>query len=235
MAKAPRPGACKTRLTPMLTPEQAAELSGAFLRDVTANLCLAATHADIAPYVAYAPAGTQALFAPHVAPGTALVLADGVGDMPTRVTGFGRCLLHAIRGLFGAGHDSVCVLNADSPTLPTAILCRAAEWLARPGDHAVLGAAEDGGYYLLGVKRAHAALFADIDWSTAAVAAQTRERAASIGLELAELPPWYDVDDAASLRRLLDELHSDGPGFAAPATKSCVARLGLAQQISRAA
>ncbi len=67
----------------------------------------------------------------------------------------------------------------------------------------MLGAAEDGGYYLLGMRQAHAHLFADIAWSTGTVADTTRRRAASLGLDVVELPRWYDVDDAASLSRLL--------------------------------
>jgi hypothetical protein len=98
------------------------------------------------------------------------------------------------------------VLNSDSPTLPTAILAETAEVLERPGDRAVLGPSSDGGYYLLGLKAAHARLFADIAWSTERVAAQTLERAREIGLEVHTLPVWYDVDDAESLGLLHHEL-----------------------------
>ena len=94
------------------------------------------------------------------------------------------------------------MLNSDSPTLPTALLIRAAHALLAPGDRVVLGPADDGGYYLLGMKQPHAHLFADIAWSTADVAAATRARAATLGLEVVKLPAWYDVDDAASLARL---------------------------------
>ncbi len=234
MAKAPRPGACKTRLTPPLSPEHSAALGAAFLGDVTANLAEAAKHADIARYVAYAPAGTEAMFGTILAPGTELVLADGAADMPDGVEGFGRCLLHAVRALLAAGHDSVCVLNADSPNLPTATLLEAARLLAQPGERAVLGAAEDGGYYLLGLKRPHAAPFSRIAWSTGAVADQTRARCREAGLPVAELPPWYDVDDAASLSRLFADMEGEH-GFAAPATRHCANLLGLREQIRQAA
>jgi glycosyltransferase A (GT-A) superfamily protein (DUF2064 family) len=105
-----------------------------------------------------------------------------------------------------AGHASACVLNSDSPTLPAAYLIEAAHMLARPGDRAVLGSSTDGGYYLLGLKQAHSRMFADIAWSTELVAEQTRERAREIGLELHELPPWYDVDDADGLRTAIADL-----------------------------
>ena len=84
--------------------------------------------------------------------------------------------------------------------------------LAPPGDRVVLGPAEDGGYYLIGLKRAHARLFENIAWSTPAVFAQTVDRARELGLEPAVLPSWYDVDDPDSLRRLDAELSGEGGG-----------------------
>jgi glycosyltransferase A (GT-A) superfamily protein (DUF2064 family) len=98
------------------------------------------------------------------------------------------------------------VLNADSPTLPTAFLVETAEALMRPGDRAVLGPSTDGGYYLLGLKAAHRRMFEDIDWSTERVAEQTLERAREIDLEIHTLPAWYDVDDLDDLRRLYGEV-----------------------------
>ena len=228
MAKAPRSGFSKTRLVPPLTAPQAAAMSAAFLRDTTENIALAARAAAIDGYVAYAPAGLEALFEGHVAAGTPLLLADGDAALPPSVRGFGRCLLHAIGALLDRGYGSVCVLNSDGPTLPTAILTRAASILAEPGDRAVFGPAEDGGYYILGLKAPHAALFEDIDWSTDQVAVQTRARAAAIGLPMVELPSWYDIDDQSALERLLDGPQLAGPdAYPAPATWACIDRLGL--------
>jgi glycosyltransferase A (GT-A) superfamily protein (DUF2064 family) len=124
------------------------------------------------------------------------------------------------------------VLNADSPTLPTSLLVRAAQALAAADDRIVLGPAEDGGYYLLGMNAAHAHLFADIAWSTDTVAETTRMRAATLGLPLLELPVWYDVDDPATLHRLAQEAFcpgqhaSDLPPYAAPFTVRALAALG---------
>lgn len=198
-------------------------LSGAFLRDTTRNIAQAARVAPITAYAAYAPAGAEETLAAYLADGTALVLADGSTPMPAGVEGFGRCLLHAIQGMLDRGHPAACVLSSDSPTLPTRVLAEAARRLLAPGDRAVLGASEDGGYYLLGLKASHARLFSGIAWSTAGVAEATRERAREIGLELVEFEPWYDVDDAASLAMLIE----DGTGYAAPATRAAIAELGL--------
>ena len=238
MAKAPRPGKVKTRLSPPLSPEEAMAMSAAFLRDVTENIQAAARETAIAGYVAFAPAGLGPLFDGMLAEGTGLVLADGVRDMPPGVEGFGRSLLHATQALFAQGYGSVCVLNSDSPTLPTALLVRAARLLAEPGDHAVLGPAEDGGYYLLGMKAPHTELYAGMAWSSDRVAQQTRQAARGLALTLHELEPWYDVDDRAALQRLIAEASCPGARnlapFPAPATAACLARLGLPVRLAAA-
>jgi rSAM/selenodomain-associated transferase 1 len=236
MAKAPRPGFSKTRLCPPLQPEQAAGLSAAFLRDITENIRLAARQVvPVTGYVAYAPAGQETLFDGHLADGTNLLLADGSPPMPLGVLGFGRCLLHAVQAMLALGHGSAVVLNADSPTLPTALLVRTAVLLAAKGDRVVLGPADDGGYYLLGMKAAHAYLFSDIAWSTDSVAETTRARAAELGVEVIELPAWYDVDDQAALTRLLKEtaipeVRNGLLPYAAPFTATALARMGLRAQ-----
>ena len=240
MAKAPQPGLAKTRLCPPLQPAQAADLSAAFLRDITENIALAARTAPIHGCIAYAPAGAEAWFAGHLAEGTSLVLADGSPPMPPDVQGFGRCLLHAAQAILASGIGAVCLLNSDSPTLPTALLVRAAQALLAPGERVVLGPAEDGGYYLIGMKQAHAHLFADIAWSTNDVAAATRTRAASLGIELVTLATWYDVDDAVSLARLAAEAAGGAPQsglqpYAAPVTRECLGRFGLIGRLGIAA
>ena len=229
MAKAPRPGQVKTRLVPPLTPDSASLLSASFLRDITANIALAAKEAAIHGYIAYAPAGFGTSFDGITAEGTRLVLADGAEISEPGVEGFGRSLLHAAQSLFAAGHDAVCLLNSDSPTLPTCLLAEAAIALAEPGDRMVLGPAEDGGYYVIGMKAPHVHLFRDVAWSTDRVADQTRARAGALGLPVVELATWYDVDDATSLRRLCRELTRRSAGdltpYAAPATAECLMRL----------
>jgi len=231
MAKAPRPNQVKTRLVPPLTPDEAAGLNASFLRDVTENIRAAAQEVPVVGYVAYAPDGEAARFDGLLAAGTGLVLADGSIPMPPDIAGIGRGLLHAATSLLDLGHSAVCLVNSDSPTLPTRFLTEAVAVLEAPGDRMVLGIAEDGGYYLIGLKAPHAALFRDIAWSTHRVSAQTLERARDIGLEAATLPNWFDVDDAASLLRLIDHLRApqaDGPvPYAAPATRAWLEEIGL--------
>jgi rSAM/selenodomain-associated transferase 1 len=218
MAKAPRDGEVKTRLVPPLSPAEAAELSGAFIRDVAGNILTAAESAPIVGYVAYSPPGAAAVFA--------ALLPAAIGLLPPRRVGLGESLLDAATDLLALGYGAICLLNADSPTLPSAVLVEAAQRLELPGDRVVLGPAADGGYYLIGLKRPHRRLFEDIDWSTERVLEQTLARAAEIGLASHLLPVWYDVDDVASLRQLIDEL--DGAGRAAasaPHTTALLRRL----------
>ena len=103
--------------------------------------------------------------------------------------------------------------------------------LRAPGDRMVLGPAEDGGYYLIGLKRVHRRLFENIAWSTESVLASTLDRAREIGLETKLLPSWYDVDDAASLSCLCQELFSMNghsgtqAGYAAPHSREYLGKL----------
>jgi rSAM/selenodomain-associated transferase 1 len=197
MAKASAPGRTKTRLSPPLTPDQAAALNTAFLADIGANLRLAAERTRLARFMAFGPPQEHDFFVDLVDP--------DVGLLETWFPRFGDCLWYAVRSLLDLGYGAACVLNSDSPTLPTEVLVAAAESLRAGGDRVVLGPATDGGYYLLGMNRPHRRLFEDIAWSTADVAAQTLARAAELGAETVLLPAWYDVDDAAALQLLADE------------------------------
>ncbi len=205
MAKASAPGRSKTRLAPPLTPDEAAACNTAFLQDVAANILAAGSRASIAGYMAFGPPGPQS------ARFFASILPDGFDLLEAWYPNFGDCLRSATEQLLERGHAGAVVLNSDSPTLPTALLTQTAELLAQPGDRAVLGPSVDGGYYLLGVKRAHRRLFEDVAWSSEHVARQTRDRAAEIGLPVEILPEWYDVDDAWALRTLYCELCESAP------------------------
>lgn len=203
MAKASIPGRAKTRLVPPLSSEQAANLNTAFLCDIAGNMLAAGRQASISPWMAYAPAGSEAFFREH--------LPDTVHLLETVAPSFGACLFHAVKSLLDMGYQSACVLNSDSPTLPTAYLVTAATALAAEGDRMVIGPSTDGGYYLLGLKQRHRRLFEDIAWSTEHVFAQSLARAAEIGLPVVVLPSWYDVDEAATLRTLLGEVLDGRP------------------------
>ena len=237
MAKAPTAGRVKTRLSPVLSPHQARELGCRFLRDMTANLALAARTVAIDPYIAFAPAGSEAAFASIVEPGTRFVLADGSLRGPPPIEGFGHCLHQAMHTLFATGYGAVALLNADSPTLATSIIEEAATLIAQAQDRVVLGPCHDGGYYLIAMRRLHPGVFGGIDWSTDQVAAQTRRRAQALGLDVIDLEPWDDVDDPPSLRHLLDEINGIGRRsgrhvpYPAPATVRWMRDQGLLERL----
>jgi uncharacterized protein len=197
MAKAPLIGTVKTRLVPPLTHEEAASLSRCFLRDTADNIADVGTLHDAQGVIVYTPAEAQGAFDG--------ILPKGFQFIAQRGASLGERLLNATSDLLAQGYDSICLINSDSPTLPPAILRSAISALAAAGDRLVLGAADDGGYYLIGLKQAHANLFKGIAWSTADVLAHTLARAREISLEVVKLADWYDVDDAASLERLCEE------------------------------
>ena len=226
MAKAPIAGQVKTRLSPPLTPAQAAGLNASFLRDTVASLSNASAGTGARWVISYMPARAEAAFRGILPPGALL--------LPQRGSGFGERLLRTTEDLFACGFSSVCLIDSDSPTVPTSAFVRAAEELTAPGDRVVLGPSDDGGYYLLGVNQRHEFLFEKISWSTAVVARQTRERAKQLGLPVVSLPTWFDVDEELSLERLRREFFSPGRGvslqpggYPAPFTRAYLQQIGL--------
>jgi rSAM/selenodomain-associated transferase 1 len=208
MAKAPRPGKVKTRLAPPLTLDQSAAINICFLRDTTDNIAAVAASGNAAGIVSYTPIGDEALF-------NTLLPAD-FSLIAQRGDGFGERLLATAEDLLACGFGSVCLIDSDSPTVPAIAFEQAVAELARPGDRIVIGPSYDGGYYLIGLKCAHPEPFASITWSTATVFAQTIAAAKVASIETVILPLWYDVDDAATLDILINELlHGTPPFFAA--------------------
>jgi len=210
MAKQPVPGRTKTRLCPPLTPAEAAELAEALLRD---TIGLVSGLRGIEMAVAVSPLSAVDPMRQFLPSGARILAVEGAS--------IGECLSGATSRLFSEGPARVIALNADSPSLPAAYLERAADLLA--SNDAVLGPAEDGGYYLIGLRQPQPGLFEGIAWSTAHVAAQTLARASELGLTVALLPVWYDVDTPADLERLRAEL-AMLPGATAPGTRAFLAR-----------
>jgi rSAM/selenodomain-associated transferase 1 len=219
MTKAPRAGEVKTRLVPPLTHSEAAALSVCLLQDTAANMAEVAARTAAHPVAVYAPAGSEKEF-DGLLPVEFSLLSQSNGSLGDR-------LLNATRDLLRAGYESVCLINSDSPTLPPRRLDDAIALLARPGDRIVLGPADDGGYYLIGLKHAHHRVFEDVEWSTERVLGQTIERASEINIDVELLPPWYDLDDARTLARACQELltSNENGGYPAPRTRDYLKRL----------
>src|SRR5438552_12042638 len=113
MAKAPIAGAAKTRLTPPLSPEEAATLSTCFLRDMTTNM-LGINGNGTEAVVLYTPADAEA-FLHNLFP-------EGFNLVPQRGETLGERLINAATDLLNNGFASVCLINSDSPTLHAALL-----------------------------------------------------------------------------------------------------------------
>lgn len=203
ICKVPRPGKSKTRLIPTLGPEKAAELSRAFLIDLAATIDGLDPGLCAKGYAICSPA--------EAARELSAFLPASFGSAVHTDRNLGRVLDAAAGDLLGRGHDCVLLVNGDSPTLPPSVLERCIRALRQPGDRVVFGPAADGGYYLVGLKRREQRIFADIPWSTPEVFSRSLERAAEIGMPVARLPVWYDIDDEASFGWLLDELGGRRP------------------------
>ncbi len=222
MAKAPRAGKVKTRLSPPLTLAQTAALNVCFLQDTAENI--AAVQPDAVGLICYTPVGDEQAFDG--------LLPASFHLIPQRGDAFGERLLAAAQDILRCGFSSVSLIDSDSPTVPHAAFAQAVAELAQPGDRVVLGPSHDGGYYLIGLKQSRPEPFDRISWSTSTVAEETRERCREAGLDLVELPLWYDVDDAPTLNLLNAELlertppaFTTVPGYPAPHTREFLTEL----------
>jgi uncharacterized protein len=193
MAKQPQPERTKTRLCPPFTPLEAAQFYEALLKD---TLSLAASIDELHLAVAITPPESHAYFQSIAPAGTLLLPVTGVD--------IGECLIRALSALLERGYNRALALNADGPSLPPGYLRQAVKALEE--NDLVLGPGEDGGYYLVGLKKMQVDLFQNITWSTSQVLKQTLLRAESLKLDVAMNLPWYDVDLPADVDRLRQEL-----------------------------
>jgi rSAM/selenodomain-associated transferase 1 len=208
-AKRPEPGQAKTRLTPPLTAEEAATLYECFLLDTLARVRRVP---GVRLVLAYMPASDEAYFS-QLAPDVERVAQVGY-DLGTRLD-------NTTTDYLTQGYDKVVVVGSDSPTLPIDYLVAAFEALTGEVD-VVIGPCEDGGYYLIGLKRPAPRLFCEVQMSTSRTFADTLDMAAKEKLRVHMLPRWYDVDDAFSLAHLQTEL-SRSPSVSASHTRRFLA------------
>jgi len=209
VAKRPAAGQTKTRLCPPLSGAAAAALYACFLRD---TLDIMRQVPDVGRGIGYLPETAAAYFA-ALAPDMHLSLQQG--------DSLGERLDHLLTAALEAGAAQAVVLDSDSPTLPADYLVQAFDALAGAND-VVLGPCDDGGYYLLGLKRPQPRLLRDVQMSTPYVVRDTLALAAQLGLTVTLLPTWYDVDTLAELDRLRAEL-IDAPPHVARHTRAFLA------------
>ena len=190
MARAPAPGRVKTRLCPPLDAEQAAEFYECVLRDVLAELALSARWDT---WVAYAERSRDYF---------QQLPEHDVALLPQRGASLGARMHAVFVDLCHVGYRQVIVVGSDIATLRAASIRKACELLERNRCDLVLGPADDGGYYLIGLGRPEARLFSDIAWSTASVLEDTLARARQLELRVRMVAGTYDVDVAEDLERL---------------------------------
>ncbi len=210
VAKEPVPARVKTRLCPPLNPRLAAELYGLFIQDMVEEMSKIRSYVELA--VAYTPEGARASFES--------MLRCGVAFLPQQGQDLGERLHNIFKRLFGGGYDQVYVVNSDSPDLPRELMENSFRLLAETKTELVLGPCQDGGYYLIGLKRPIPELFQGIPWSTDQVLEKTLEQARLLGLSFSLLEPWYDIDTHDDLMEFLARNQGREGGDRAPGWRS---------------
>lgn len=194
-AKYPTPGSVKTRLGNVIGYSLAAELYRIFL-NLTFEIGKESAAKKVS--VTYEPPEKADAFMKIIPPQfERFSQCDG---------NLGQKLFHASETAFRDNACKLIMLGSDSPTLPVKFIDEAFKRLGH--FDLVLGPAEDGGYYLIGMKQTHNALFENIEWSKNSVLQSTVERAKALGLNYYLLPKWYDVDDLGTLLRAAEDDHS---------------------------
>jgi rSAM/selenodomain-associated transferase 1 len=192
MAKAPRPGAVKTRLTPGLPPQVVTAFYRCLLDD-TLTLARSLGALEIAIMCPEADVDALALLA---GPRVRVVAQRGEG----LAAGLTSVFAHFAKG----SQRRIIAFNSDSPHLPSAILEDAFAALAT--HDIVVGPTYDGGYYLVGAKNSHPALFTDDGMGTGSALEQLLGRTRVLELSVSCLDPFYDIDVVEDLFRLAAEL-----------------------------
>ena len=188
-AKAPVPGYAKTRLIPALGAEGAAALQATMIRRAVETAC-AAGLARVTLWCS--PDPSHQVFAE-------LAHQHGVELRQQFPGGLGARMLAAFRAQ--PAQRPLLLFGTDGPALQPDHLLTCAQSLYRSDDATFLPT-EDGGYLLVGLRRAAPTIFAGIAWSTPAVMAQTRRRLATAGLRWSEPAMLWDVDTPDDLKRL---------------------------------
>ncbi len=197
MAKAPRPGTVKTRLTTSLSPAAVIDFYCCLLDD---TLALARSLRDVE--IAIMCPESDVIELGHLAGSQVSIVAQkGEGLAAGLTSVFAHFAQNSQRD---ARQRRIIAFNSDSPHLPRSVLEDAFETLN--SHDMVIGPTHDGGYYLVGAKAAHPALFASDGMGTSTALERLLSRARDLELSVGFAAPFYDVDVADDLTRLAEEL-----------------------------
>lgn len=196
-AKAPIPGQVKTRLCPPLTHDEAATLHGSFVLDTLERTKAAAVRLKLPfdRYLACTPSSTLVFFKIMEERQSVKLLDQEGEDLGTRMH-------RAFETFFKGGYPHVLIVGTDVPSLPLDYYQQALELLEK--HDLVVGPALDGGYYLIGLNQPAPSLFENMPWSTDRVLSLTRAKAETLGLSIALLPEWRDIDRMEDLQALIE-------------------------------
>ncbi len=200
IARRSQPNQTDPPLSPPLSLEQAAGLYHCFLQD---TLDLMRRSPNLTRGIVYDPAQDRAYFA-GLAPDFELLLQEG--------SSLGERLNHALSTQFERGFRRVVIMDSAGPTLPLAFLADAFKALDLAD--VVLGPVEDGGVYLIGLKRPAPRLLLEVALNSPSLLADTLTRARAERLRVALIHHWYAVHNSVSLERLLQELEYAPPELA---------------------
>lgn len=195
--KAPVPGRVKTRLVPPLTHEEACRLYRGWSREIYRSVReLDGVRVEVA-YESHPAFPT---------PDWLDLGRDRVPFFEQERGDLGRRLVQAFSRAFESGQERVAVIGSDSPGLPLQHIRET--FAALEGHDLVLGPTQDGGYYLVGLrKRVIQRIFEGIPWSTTGVFTNTVKVAAEMGLRLHLLPEYFDIDRPEDLKRIKEDKH----------------------------
>ena len=199
MLKLPVAGKVKTRLTPPLKKEDAAELYKCFIQDIFSRI---STLNGIDIIAAYTPKNLAERIKRIVPVNTMLI--------PQKGSDLGERLQNIFSQLFSIGYKKVAIIGTDSPDLPVEYIKKSFSSLNK-NTSIVIGPSRDGGYYLIAMSRYSEEVFKDIPWSTNTVFKITLEKAKKAGLLPAFLPEWYDVDETGDLKTLRENMRLHYP------------------------
>ena len=213
MTKVPTAGNVKTRLQPFLSANECTGLSETFLKDTFSKAKSICENVILA----YSP--------PDKINALRILLPESQ-SIYFEQTGkdLGQRMFNAFKFAFEQKTDSAVMIGTDSPTFPADYIEQAFEFLDTNSD-VILGKTEDGGFYLIGLRKPEKEIFQNIAWSSPETFEQIYNNIKNLKLLLREVPSWYDVDEREDFEKLQKEIfYNSNARRRAPETYALIQR-----------
>lgn len=196
MAKVPSAGNVKTRLQPYFSSDDCAKLSMAFLQDAVNKAKTVCENVILA----YSP--TEEINAlRRILPSQSIYIEQTGRDL-------GERMFNIFEFAVEQKSDSIVMIGTDSPTFPAEFIEKAFVLLENSAD-AVLGETEDGGFYLIGLRKLQKEIFENVEWSSPRTFLQTKGNIEKLNFNFIGIPKWFDVDTPEDLQKLKNELSAN--------------------------